>query len=148
MVFYWHFQPLYDLPDPSRLLSASLSPAAIARLWVVRRIEVSKVRATCGSQQGNTAKFILPLSDVLANVKNIYTRSKGAWQLAGAYKIQKWKFLLKALWPFIRILQLPKFPTIRCQQFSISKLDLDSSLCNKWMEGLLDLQSIGYNAPV
>jgi len=32
MVFYWHFQPLDDLPDPSRLLSATLSPAAITRL--------------------------------------------------------------------------------------------------------------------
>jgi len=32
MAFYWHFQPLDDLPDPSRLLSATLSPAAITRL--------------------------------------------------------------------------------------------------------------------
>ena len=31
MSFYQHFQPLDDLPDPSRLLSAPPSPASIAR---------------------------------------------------------------------------------------------------------------------
>ena len=55
MGFYWHFQPLDYLPDPSGLLSAPLSHAAIMRLWEVCRVEVSKVRETRGSQQGNTA---------------------------------------------------------------------------------------------
>ena len=55
MLFYRHFQPLDDLPDPSRRLSAPPSPAAIVRLWEVRCVEVSKVRMTHGSQQGNTA---------------------------------------------------------------------------------------------
>jgi len=52
VAFYRHFQPSDNLPDPSRLLSASLSPAEIMRLWEVCW---NKVRATRGSQPDNTA---------------------------------------------------------------------------------------------
>jgi len=52
---FWHFLPSDDLSDPSRLLSASLSLAAIMRLWEVRRVEVSNICMTRGSQQDNMA---------------------------------------------------------------------------------------------
>ena len=110
VVFYWHFQPSDDLPDPNELLSASLSPAAIARLWEVWCIEVSKSACNTWKPTGQYGKFILPLSDVLVNVKNIYTRSKGAWAHT---KIKRRNFFRSAHGHLYENMHPPKFPTMR-----------------------------------
>jgi len=103
---------------PQWTLSASLIPAVVTRLQEMQLVEVSKVCATCGNQQGNmgdhswaagsnwqvclTARQpggFLPLS----NLVKIYTqeaRGRGNWQAHTKIRIQK--FLLKALWPFIQ----------------------------------------------
>ena len=132
MAFYWHFQPSDDLPDPSGLLSASLSPVTILRLWEVWCVKVSKVHVTCGCEQG---KFTfkqqvaigslhsnqVPLWNVLVHVilshlwKNIKKkkRSKGAWHLEGTYENRNTKISYEGLMAiFPKKLHLPKYPTI------------------------------------
>ena len=133
MVFYRHFQPSHNLPDPSRLLSASLSPAVIMRLWEVRHVEVSKSARDMFTPTGQYGKFTLKQQVAIGKCASLHTnqalsavvrhpctlsppknyniitweaRGHGIWQVL-------WKFLLKAVWPFIWKFSPTKIPAVQ-----------------------------------
>lgn len=103
-MFYQHFQPSDDLPDPSSLWSATLSPAALSPAT----LNPAAIMRLCGSEQiaRNTWQQVhtwavgsiwqvwltarqlggfLPFSDVLVNVPSHHQKSIHEKQGGGAF---------------------------------------------------------------